>query len=172
MNELQNSPGFYSPGHYSPDITLQQKIIPEQNSPGTNISRENTLQHKIYPVLYSPKTKKDITLQVQYSPGKKFSGDKTLQDIIAPGTKFSGYKTLQVQNPPSTKLSQFQLQPKCTRYITLQYLKLTKLHKDQNSLPFGMNRHKAHGTKLSRFQKMDKLSKWYKILPFCLKMAK
>ena len=107
LNELQNSPGFFSPGHYSPDITLQQKIFPEQNSPGTNISRDNTLQQKIYPGLYSPKVKKDKTLQVQFSPVRKLSRDITLPDIITPGTKTSTDKTLPGHFSPGTKLSPF-----------------------------------------------------------------
>ena len=131
-NELQNSPGFFSPGHYSPDITLQQKIFPEQNSPGTNISRDTTLQQELrtLPGHYSPETKFSSTLfsRGQNSPGTKLSGYKFLPVHNCPGRKTSRDKTLPFQNKYIVQIGNFYIVTKLSHMV-----KVVKLCMVQNS---------------------------------------
>ena len=84
MNELQNSPEFFSPGHFSPDITLQQKIIPEQNYPGHYCPEDKTLRY-----ITLPRTKLS---RYKFLPVQNCPRQKTLPAGITPKTKLSLFR--------------------------------------------------------------------------------
>ena len=116
-NELQNSPEFFSPRHFSPDITLQQKIILEQNSPG----------HYHSPAK-SENSPRILLSQGQNSPGTNFSRYKIAPAGKPPGRNISQDKTLPFQDKCIVEIGNFN-----TWYKTLPYGLLPIFTQGQNS---------------------------------------
>ena len=76
-NSSHFSPRKISPGLISPELFLQQIIIPEHNSPVGFISRNKVLQLIINLRLFYAK---------EYSPGTKFSENKYFRIHSSPGS--------------------------------------------------------------------------------------
>ena len=116
MNSSHFSPKNFSPGLISPELFLQQIIIPEHNSPVRFISRNKVLQLIInlrlfYAKDFSPEAKfsENKYLHIHSSPRSNYPKYNFLHVYISPGTKFIWYKYILGRHYPGIYFSLYPI---------------------------------------------------------------